>query len=555
MCLKTKSCGTWAKSEPFSDIKPDAKDRILGKTKKRALFVLFLMVFFSMTALLAGCSSEDRKPGYVYYSLSADPFTLDPALITDVPGGSIAAKLFNGLLRIGPGLSIEPDIARSWQVSKDGLLYSFRLRRGVRFSNGREVRAEDFKYSFERLLSPKTLSPESWVLSRIEGARDFMKGAAPDVKGIIVRGPYSLDIRLSKPFSPFPYLLSMTAAYVVPREAVQAEGPDFSSHPVGTGPFTLGKWLANDKVVLKARGDYFGGQPKVKGIVYRVIPEELTQVVEFELGNLDVINIPDADYIRFRKDPKWSRYISMVDGIDTYYLGLNCSRPPFNDRRMRQALNYAIDRKKILETFMEGRGMLANGPVPPELRHWAAPSSYEYNPRKARRIIRQEGFAGVKVKFYITSQQDVADMAEIIQAYLKKAGINAQLKQLEWNTYKEAINQGEPDMFWLSWWADYPDPENFLYPLFDSANMGAAGNRTRYSNREVDHLIEQGQHATTTAVRDGYYKKAEDLIVSDAPWVFFWHTKSVTVRQPWIKNYVQYPVYSMDKGMDIRIER
>nr|MDA8088188.1 ABC transporter substrate-binding protein [Nitrospiraceae bacterium] len=430
------------------------------------------------------------------------------------------------------------------------------LKRGVRFSNGREVRAEDFKYSFERLLSPKTLSPNSWVLSRIEGAKDFMKGSAPAVKGIIVRGPYALDIKLEKPFSPFPYLLAMTGAYVVPREVAQSEGPDFSSRPVGTGPFTVQKWQPNEELVLKARDDYFGGRPKVKGIVYRIIPEELTQVVEFKLGNLDVINIPDADYSRFRTDSKWSRYISMADGTDTYYLGLNCSRPPFNDRRMRQAVNYAIDRKKILATFMEGRGTLANGPVPPELRRWASPPSYEYNPEKARRIIRQEGFAGVKVKFYVTSPpQDIADMAEIIQAYLKKVGINAELKSLEWNTYKEAINQGEPNMFWLSWWADYPDAENFLYPLFDSVNMGAAGNRTRYSNKEVDHLIEQGQHASTAASRDGYYKEAEDLIVKDAPWVFFWHTKSVTVRQPWIKNYVQYPVYSMDKGMDISIVR
>ncbi len=526
------------------------------KTKTLFSFILFCLAVSSLAALLGGCTAEDRKPGYIYYALTADPFSLDPARITDVAGGSIAAKLFNGLLKIGPGLKVEPDIARSWKVSKDGLLYSFSLRRGVRFSNGREVRAEDFKYSFERLLSPKTLSPESWVLSRIKGAKRFMKGAATGVSGIVVKGPYELDLRLEKPFSPFPYLLAMTAAYVVPREAVKALGPDFSSHPVGTGPFAVRKWLPNEELVLKARRDYFGGRPKVKGIIYRVIPEELTQVVEFELGNLDVINIPAPDYSRFKNDPRWSRYISMADGIDTYYLGLNCSRPPFNDRRMRQAVNYAINRKKILETFMEGRGTLANGPVPPELRQWASPAAYEYNPQKAKRIIRQEGYAGVRVKFYITSPpQDVADMAQIIQAYLKKVGIRAELKQLEWNTYKEAIDQGEPDMFWLSWWADYPDPENFLYPLFDSANMGAAGNRTRYSNREVDLLIERGQHASTEAARNRYYKQAEALIVRDAPWVFFWHTKSVTIRQPWVKNYVQYPVYSMDKGMDISISR
>lgn len=562
MCPKTKSCGAQVRSGPFSgfrfNIEPVSKSvlrQALKRFTRSVSVALFLVVFSTAALLFVGCSSNDRTPGYVYYSLAADPFTLDPALVTDVSGGTIAAKLFNGLLRIGPGLRIEPDIAQSWQVSKDGLLYSFQLKHGVRFSSGREVKAEDFKYSFERLLSPKTLSPNRWVLSRILGADDFTKGRSGEISGIIIKGPYELDIRLEKPFSPFPYLLAMTAAYVVPREVAEAEGPDFSSHPVGTGPFEVQKWTPNQELVLKARADYFEGSPKVSGMVYRVIPEDLTQVVEFELGNLDVISIPAPDYSRFRKNPKWSGYITMEDGIDSYYLGLNCSRPPFNNRRMRQALNYSIDRKKILETFMENRGTLAAGPVPPKLRDWASPAGYEYNPEKARRIISQEGFAGVRVRFYITAQQDVADMAEIIQSYLQKVGINAELRRLEWNTYKEAINQGEPDMFWLSWWADYPDPENFLYPLFDSVNMGAAGNRTRYSNRQVDDLIEQGQHAASINVRNAYYKKAEDLIVSDAPWVFFWHTKSVTVRQPWIKNYVQYPVYSMDKGMEIKIER
>ena len=496
-------------------------------------------------SFLPGCTPENRRPGYIYYSITADPSTLDPALITDVTGGSIAAKLFNGLVRIGPGLRVIPDIARGWEVSRDHLVYTFHLRRGVRFSNGREVTAEDFKYSFERVLNARTLSPNVWVLEAIEGARDFTEGRARQVKGIEVAGPHELVLRLKHPFSPFLNLLAMTAAYVV----APSSGP-----PVGTGPFVVEKWAPNEELVLKARPDYFGGAAKVKGIVYRVIPEELTSVVEFELGNLDVISVPAPDYDHFRKDPKWKGLISSMDGIDTYYLGMNCSKPPFNDVRMRQAMNYAIDREKILRTFMEGRGTLANGPVPPELRDWSAPPSYEYNPGKARRLIREAGYAGAKVRFYITQQEDVADIAGIIQGYLSRVGIKAELKQLEWNTYKEAIDSGEPQLFWLSWWADYADPEDFLYPLFDSANLGAAGNRTMYVNHEVDRLIELGRRATAAASRDNYYRKAEDLIVHDAPWVFFWHRKEVTVRQPWVKNYVLYPIYSMDKGTDISIQ-
>ena len=524
------------------------------RLKIGAALALFFFSLLSFAFLFFGCTPSDRRPGYIYYSVTADPSTLDPAFITDVTGGAIAAKLFNGLVRIGPGLRIIPDIAARWEVSKDGLVYTFFLRRGVTFSNGREVTAADFKYSFQRLLSPRTLSPNRWVLEAISGARAFSGGRAASVAGIKAEGRYELSLRLSHPFSPFLKLLAMTAAYVVPGGAGRP-GSHFFEHPVGTGPFVVQSWRRGRELVLKARPDYFAGTARVKGIIYRVIPEELTSVVEFELGNLDVITIPAADYDHIRDDSRWKGLVSATDGLNTYYLGMNCSRPPFNDPRVRRAMNYAIDRAKILQTFMEGRGRPASGPVPPELRSWARPASYRYDPARARRIIREEGFSGAKVSFYITGRQDDADIASIIQQYLSRVGIRARIKQLEWNTYKEAIDDGEPDLFWLSWWADYPDPENFLYPLFDSANLGAAGDRTRYVSREADRLIGLGRRASSAASRDRYYEEAEDLIVHDAPWVFFWHQKDVTVRQPWIKNYVQYPIYSMDKGTDISIGR
>lgn len=158
---------------------------------------------------------------------------------------------------------------------------------------------------------------------------------------------------------------------------------------------------------------------------------------------------------------------------------------------------------------------------------------------------------GLEVNFYITADNEVVDIAEVIQSYLKDVGIKANIKQLEWSAYKEAINKGEPDMFWLGWFADYPDPENFLFPLFHSANLGPAGNRARYVNHEVDSLIEKGQHAYTMKKRDMYYEKAENMIVDDAAWVFFWHKTDYTVRQAWVKNYRTYLIYSIDKGTEI----
>ncbi|MBI5205223.1 MAG: ABC transporter substrate-binding protein [Nitrospirae bacterium] len=511
-----------------------------------------LLSAICLLALIFSCSSRNRLPEYVYYRLNTNPTTLDPALIVDVTGGSISAKLFNGLVKMDRDLGIAPDIASGYEISKNGLIYRFELKNGVRFSNGLEVKAGDFKYSFERILNPSTRSPNTWVFDRIKGAREFMDGKAKEVYGIKVINNYALEITLDKPFAPFLNLLTMTAAYVVPEDEVKKWGVDFSSHPVGTGPFVLTHWLPNRELQLDARKDYFDNKPRIKGIIYKIIPEDLTTITEFEIGNLDVIGVPASAFSRYRKDKKWETYIATIEGINTYYLGLNCSKKPFDNKLLRKAINYAIDREKILRTLFEGRGSLASGPVPNMLRKWKAPAPYEYNPSKAKELLKEAGYPdGLEVNFYITADNEVVDIAEVIQSYMKDIGIKANIKQLEWSAYKEAINKGETDMFWLGWFADYPDPENFLFPLFHSANLGPAGNRARYKNPKVDYLIEAGQHAYTMKERDMYYEKAENMIVDDAAWVFFWHKTDYTVRQPWVKNYQTYLIYSIDKGTEI----
>jgi len=500
---------------------------------------------------VSSCSDKNRREGYLYYRLNANPSTLDPALIVDVTGGSISAKLFNGLVRLDEELKVIPDIAERWSVSQDGLIYKFALRHGINFSNNREVKAHDFKYSFKRIMEPKTRSPNTWVLEKIAGAKDFMMGKADDVSGLKVLDDYTLELRLEKPFSPFLLLLTMSPAYVVPEEEIAKWGQDFSTHPVGTGPFILKGWSQNNALRLERRDDYFDKKAEVRGIVYRIIAEDLTVMTEFELGNLDVMTIPAAGLTKYRHDPKWRELISSVQGINTYYLGMNCSRPPFMNVALRRAMNFAIDREKLLATFYEKRGRLAAGPVPDSLRRWKVPETYRYDPALAREIIRGEGLTGTTIQFYVTADQEVVDMAEIIQSYLNRVGLRVRIRQLEWSAYKEAVNKGEPDMFWLSWWADYPDPENFLFPLFQSSNIGPAGNRARYRNPEVDRLIELGQSARNEDEAMRYYGEAELVIVSDAPWVPFWHRNDYSLRQPWVKNYRIYPIYSMDKGTEI----
>ena len=520
--------------------------------------MFFLISYILSSLFLFSCSPSNRLDGYLYLRQNANPSTLDPALIVDVPGAVIAAKLFNGLVRLREDLGVAPDIAERWEASGDGRVYRFHLRKGVRFSNGREVTARDFKYSFERILHPRTKSPNTWVLDKAEGAREFMKGGAGEVRGFRVPDAYTFEVRLERPFSPFLSMLALTAAYVVPEEEVRKRGADFSGFPTGTGPFMIKEWLPGREVHLVRNPYYFEGRAEVRGIVYRIIPEDLTAVTEFETGNLDVLSLPASAYAKFRDDPKWSRLVVSMEGLNTYYLGLNASKAPFSNAALRRAVSHAFDRERILKTFYEGRGRLAAGPVPDLLRKWEVTNrrdAFSYDPSLARRIIREEGMTGVQVNMYVTVDQEVVDLAEIIQAFLADVGITVNIKQLEWSAYKQAINRGEADLFWLSWWADYPDAENFLVPLFHSSNLGPAGNRTRYVNREVDALIEKGQHSSGEKERNEWYRRAEEIIIDDAPWVPFWHRNDILVKQPWVTGYAVYPIYSMDKGTETGIAK
>jgi len=533
------------------------RDERSGAAALSALLILSLL----LTVYSAGCHPRDetRLPNHLYLRLNSNPTTLDPALITDVQGGGIAAKLFNGLVRFDEDLTIIPDIARSWSLSKDQRTYTFRLRNTVRFSNGRTVNAGDFRYSFERVLTPGTKAPLTWVLDKIEGADDFISGKAGTVSGIKVVDDHTLVLRLEKPFGPFLSLLAMVTAYVVPREEVERLGQDFGTHPQGTGPFLLREWKHGQDLVLEAREDYFDGRSKLKGIVFRVIPEDLTAVLEFETGRLDVLLIPSAEYRHFTTDPAWKDLVFGKPGLNSYYLGLNCTRPPFNDLRVRQAVNMAIDRRHILNTVFEKRGVLATGPVPPGL--WknsigrALARGYAYDPEKAKALIRQAGASGAVVRIFISADPEVLDIVGVIQNYLAAVGIKAEITQLDWSAFKHAVNKGEPDAFWLSWWADYPDPENFLFPLFHSASVGPSGNRTRLIDQDLDRIIETAQKTTSETKRYRLYQEAENRIVQNAPWVFMWHRADYYVIQPWVKEFKIYPIYSIDKRVDITLAR
>jgi len=515
----------------------------------KALLIIAVIAFFSCTK-----KSENLFSDYLCVRLKTNPTTLDPALIVDVDGARIAAKLYNGLIDFDEKLSPACDIAESWTISEDGLRYRFKLKKEVKFFNGRRVIASDFKYSFERVLDPSTHSPRTWVLSRINGAKEYMAGTADYVSGISVISDNEIEIRLEEPFAPFLSFLGLTTAYVVPREEVAKWGADFSFHGSGTGPFVLDTWKHNQFIAFRVNEKYFGEGPKLTGIYYKIVPEDFTALVEFEKGGIDVLpEVIFSEYKRYADDPKWREQIKISPGLNTYYLGFNCEKPPFDDPRVRQALSHAIDRKKMLASIMDGRGVAAAGPIPPILRKFQAEEKYSYDPEKAKKILKEAGFPdGFSMKIYQTADIENLNLCLVVQSYLKDINIRAAIVQLEWSSFLEAVTNGEAQAFWLSWWADYPDAENFLFPTFHSINRGPGGNRSRFSNNRVDDLLFQAVKVMDDKKRSEMYKQIEEIIIAEAPWIFLWHKSSVAVCQPWVKGYSVAPIPVMEKWNKLR---
>lgn len=509
------------------------------------------------TLLLAGC--ENRRSDFHTLKLALDenPTTLDPALIIDVTGGALAAKLFNGLVRVDKNLRVIGDLALSWTISPDGTVYTFSLRKDVRFHNGRVLTARDVQYSFERVLRPDTASSRTWIFEKVKGAREYSAGRAQQVEGIAVIDDATIRITLEKPFGPFLWILTMPNAYVVPEEEIVKWGKDFSQHVVGTGPFMLKEWRQDYRLLLAANRNYFGDKPKVREIEYRIIPDQFSAFAEFENGNLDIVSIPRSEYKRLMGDRKQVPYIYSQPGLNVYYLGFNCQKKPFDDPRVRQAFNYAIDRAKMVQTVMEERVVPAVSVLPPELPGSGEPKTgYPYDPDRVRAMLREAGIPeGFEISLYQNKTKEASHIIEAIQFYLQKAGVRVHIVEREWSSYKEALIKGEADLFFLSWWADYPDAENFFYPNFHSSNFGAGGNKSFFKDSAIDALIEESQKVPDEKGRTEYYRRLNEEIFKAAPWVFLWYKKEFVIVQPWVKGYYLYPIYNADKGTDISIDK
>ncbi len=538
-------------------VKTHTSNRLyVGPSKSLSLIFLTLLTCSALILTNVGCTSGElssiNRPdpsGKVRLALLTNPPDLDPILISDTTSSGVASKIFNCLLGYDENLNLIPELATSMpEISDDGLVYTFRLRDGIRFHNGRSVTAADWKYSLERLATiaskrPKVVKP---ILGATVAITNGKKGGDVTIEGLKVVDDLTLQITLEKPYYPFLFLLAMENASVVPKEAV---GPDFSRAPVGTGPFTLAEWKENDRLRLVANPDYFEGAPKISEITMRIIPEPLTRQEEYKAGNLEMVDVTQGMLPRWQSSPNHSEDVRVYPQSAILYYGFNLEKEgsPFagyseKARKLREAINWSVDREFICEKILDGRHSPINGILPTGFPgHSKTRPTFTRDLEKARQLLTEAGHPGGEglppVELWFNSQGDNAKVAQAVQQNLKEIGIEITLKQLDWAAFIEACDAGEPAFFRLGWVADYPDPENFLYFLFHSSNKGPNGNVSFYDRPEVDALIDQSYFESDPQKRLALLQEAEELILKDFPWLFLTSTMEGILVKPYLKNF------------------
>jgi oligopeptide transport system substrate-binding protein len=493
--------------------------------------------------------------------LGSDPATLDPARISDIFGRSVAQQLFDGLVQFDQTLTVTPALAEFWKASRDGLTWTFTLRKGVKFHHGREVTADDVVYSLTRVLDPKVKSGGADLFATIKGAREFREGRAKEVSGLTALDRYTVRVELTDASTPFVSILGVGQAKILPRELVEQQGDAFGMHPIGTGPFKFLRWEPGKEIVVVANPDYFDGPPRLSRVVYRIFRGDDfdTMYDQFERGNLEDTPIPTQEYRRVVTSNKYIRVKRAMFSVRFY--GFNTRIKPLNDRRVRQALIYAIDRDALVNEVYLGRYTLARGVLPPGIMAFNPKlNGYPYDPRKAQELLAQAGYPGGRglppIQIWSgVKLEKLLEEHELIKKYLAAVGVEAQFHyETSWPSFSGMLAQKKFPVFLYAWFADVPHPDNFLFMLFYSRSPR---NVTGYSNGTVDNLLVQAKKDTDLTRQMDLYRQAEALILDDAPIIPVWHYTYERLFQPYVRSvevnglgdpYIPFKKIWLEKG-------
>jgi ABC-type transport system substrate-binding protein len=487
----------------------------------------FLLAGIAVLAL-AAAPVPANAAGDIIITYKDDVSTLDPAIGYDWQNWSIIKSLFDGLMDYKPGTTeLVPDLAESYEITNDGKTFTFKLRSGVKFHNGREVTADDVKYSIERVLDPATQSPGAGFFGSLDK--------------ITVVDPMTIQFDLTRPDATFLHVMAINFAHVVPKEAVEEHGADFGHNPVGSGAFKLREWTLGQRLVIERNPDYWKeGVPNFDSVTFEFGQEPTVALLRLQKGEVDILGdgIPPAQFLEVTEDPQYEGQIVEGGQLHTGYLTMNVNTKPFDDVRVRKAVNMAINKDRIVR-IINNRAVPANQPLPPSMPGYIKDyEGYPYDPEGAKKLLAEAGLAdGFTTELYVYNTDPNPRIAQAIQQDLAAIGINAELKSLAQATVIAAGGDGSAPMIWsggMGWIADFPDPSNFYGPILGCGGAVQGGwNWSWYCNEELDKLAAEADSITDPARAEERYKLWGEIyakLMEDAPWAPIFNEQRFTMR-------------------------
>ncbi|MCH7713942.1 MAG: peptide ABC transporter substrate-binding protein [Chloroflexi bacterium] len=500
----------------------------------------------------AQAAAPDAAPitGGTFIRLYSDPPTLDPHLAGDTTSAGIIVEVFGGLATIDKDLQIAPDLAESWDISNGGRTYTFHLRENATFHDGRKVTAQDIKWSIERAGDPATQAPTvDLFLGDIVGFKDKLKGLASDVSGVRVIDDRTIEITADAPKAYFLAKLTYPTSFVLDKNNVTQDA-SWLRAPNGTGPFRLAEYTPGEVIRLTAFEGYHLGPPKLAEVLHILSGGDAMLMYENDELHVTGVSFNNLDAILDPANPLNRDVKQAPAQFSTYYMGMNVNEPPFDDVKVRLALNYAIDRDTISRTLLKGLLVPAIGVLPPGFPGYQeSMGDYTFDPEKARQLLSEskyganmDEFPDITLSLPGSFGASISSSTEaILEMWRQTLGIEVDVLQTEWATYLQDQRAGRFQLTGGSGWiADYPDPENFLDILLHSKS---SNNHIGYSNLEVDDLLERARTEQDQEKRFGLYNQAERLILKDAPWIPLWHGDGgYVLLKPNVRDYFLFPM-------------
>jgi oligopeptide transport system substrate-binding protein len=512
---------------------------------KRIWHLALLSLFLAALLILPSIACQSSSGQDVLNLWDTGPLTLDTAIAADMSSYIYVMQIFSGLVRLDQKLNIVSDIAESWEESSDGKTYTFHLRQGVKFHNGREVKAADFKYSWERACDPATGSgTAATYLGDIVGAQDMLTGKTTEISGVKVIDDYTLQVIIDAPKAYFLDKLAYPTAFVVDRTNVES-GKNWWQEPNGTGPFKLKEWKPGQRLILGRNQIYYGELAKLGQVIFHFLP--IAPMALYETGQIDVTLVSTSyiDEVSDEANP-FHQELAVTPEVSLYYIGFNTAEPPFDDVNVRRAFCLAVDKRLIAKVILRDMVSEAEGILPPGMPGYNGTlEGLDYDVEKAKEFIAASKYGDVSNLPSITLTVEgygnniPSYLGAIIQEWQQNLGVEVSVRQLEPEDFLYNLKQEKDEMFMLGWIADYPDPHNFLDILF---HTGSENNIFEYSNPSLNDLLDQAAIEQNRVARLAMYQQAEQLVVADAPCLPLFHGTNYILVKPYVQDYELNPL-------------